>query len=213
MISRDDSQEFKYLYVLGYMSNRWNDYRTSVAGQNLPMEEIRKGYWKKYGPKPKRSSSPNRRRPKLPKDLHACAGLPAQNCKDAKVCYFQPKAREGKGRCMTRSGKAIVESFNIPGRASVLKTIRGKEGQEYGIGTGHLRKTTNYPRKAPLSGRRAVLKDIRGIGMDHLEETGLRQRGGLPNPIKALKALAGKTPDLPPLPKGTSLTDLWGTYT
>lgn len=58
-------------------------------------------------------------RDKLVGALHSCAGLDQDPCTVAPNCYWQPKAK----RCMTRSGKDVVDLMGNPRRAAMLNQV------------------------------------------------------------------------------------------
>lgn len=51
--------------------------------------------------------------------LHSCAGLEQDPCTVAPNCFWQPKAK----RCVTRSGKDVVDLMGNPRRAAMLNQV------------------------------------------------------------------------------------------
>jgi hypothetical protein len=65
-------------------------------------------------------------RAKLSGAMHSCAGLPQDPCEVAPNCFWQPKAK----RCMTKSGKGAVATFDNPTRNALLAQIRTSRRQQ-----------------------------------------------------------------------------------
>ncbi len=57
------------------------------------------------------------------KRIRPCAGLIQNSCEVSPHCFWQPKAK----RCMTRSGKDAVTTFNNPPRKAMLDSLRKQQ--------------------------------------------------------------------------------------
>ena len=55
----------------------------------------------------------------LDKKIYKCAGLSVNDCAVAPHCFYQPKA----DRCVLRSGKDAVGTFNSPKRVAMLEQL------------------------------------------------------------------------------------------